>query len=130
MINRKRMKRVDNYQKRGYLEHKIVERGGLMLYENLNQRKKELGLTTEQLSQLSGVPVGTINKILSGETRSPRYDTLRALESVLYNPDSRDAAEPDSGRCIYDTAYNRTDSLWAKAGEEAYRNLRCAGFLY
>ena len=37
-----------------------------MLYENLNQRKKELGLTTEQLSQLSGVPVGTINKILSG----------------------------------------------------------------
>lgn len=101
-----------------------------MLYENLNQRKKELGLTTEQLSQLSGVPVGTINKILSGETRSPRYDTLRALESVLYNPDSRDAAEPDSGRSIYDTAYNRTDSLWAKAGEEVYRNLRCAGFLY
>ncbi len=55
-----------------------------MLYENLNQRKKELGLTTEQLSRLSGVPVGTINKILSGETRSPRYDTLRALEDVLY----------------------------------------------
>ena len=30
--------------------------GSLMLYENLNQRKKELGLTTEQLSRLSGVP--------------------------------------------------------------------------
>ena len=42
-----------------------------MLYEELNKRKKELGLTTEQLSQLSGVPTGTINKILSGETRSP-----------------------------------------------------------
>lgn len=55
-----------------------------MLYEKLNERKKELGLTTEQLSRLSGVPVGTINKVLSGETRSPRYDTLRALESVLY----------------------------------------------
>ena len=54
-----------------------------MLYEKLNERKKELGLTTEQLSQLSGVPVGTINKILSGETRSPRYDTLKALEDVL-----------------------------------------------
>ena len=58
--------------------------GSLMLYENLNQRKKELGLTTEQLSRLSGVPVGTINKILSGETRSPRYDTLRALEQTVY----------------------------------------------
>lgn len=55
-----------------------------MLYEKLNERKKELGLTTEQLSKLSGVPLGTINKILSGETRSPRYDTLRALESVLF----------------------------------------------
>ena len=55
-----------------------------MLYEKLSERKKEMGLTTEQLSQMSGVPVGTINKILSGETRSPRYDTLRALETVLY----------------------------------------------
>ena len=52
-----------------------------MLYEELNSRKKKLGMTTEQLSQLSGVPVGTINKILSGETKSPRYDTLRALEN-------------------------------------------------
>ena len=55
-----------------------------MLYEELNSRKKKLGMTTGQLSQLSGVPVGTINKILSGETKSPRYDTLRALENVLY----------------------------------------------
>ena len=93
-----------------------------MLYEDLNQRKKELGLTTEQLSQLSGVPVGTINKILSGETRSPRYDTLRALESVLYDPD-RAGTLSDPGRSMHDAAYDRTDSLWVKAGEEAYRNL-------
>lgn len=67
-----------------YLEYAAGEEGGLMLYEKLNERKKELGLTTEQLSRLSGVPVGTINKVLSGETRSPRYVTLRALEGVLY----------------------------------------------
>ncbi len=94
-----------------------------MLYENLNQRKKELGLTTEQLSQLSGVPVGTINKILSGETRSPRYDTLRALESVLYSPGRGEAAGPDADGSIYDTPYVRTDRLWAKAGDEANRHL-------
>ncbi len=71
-----------------------------MLYENLNQRKKELGLTTEQLSRLSGVPVGTINKILSGETRSPRYDTLRALENVLYGAAGNEAYRnlPDAVR--------------------------------
>lgn len=54
-----------------------------MLYENLRKRKQELGLTTEQLSRLSGVPVGTINKILNGETKSPRCTTLAALENAL-----------------------------------------------
>ena len=70
----------------------------LMLFERLNDRKKELGLTTEKLSKLSGVPVGTINKILSGETRSPRYDTLRALEEVLY---SQDSAHPEDLSLIH-----------------------------
>ena len=55
-----------------------------MLYEKLNQQKKKMGITTEQLSRLSGVPVGTINKILRGETKAPRYDTLQALEKVLF----------------------------------------------
>lgn len=54
-----------------------------MLYEELQKRKKELKLTTEQLSTLSGIPIGTINKILSGETRSPRYDTITALKKAL-----------------------------------------------
>ena len=45
--------------KNGYIMNVRQKGGILMLYENLNQRKKELGLTTEQLSQLSGVPVGT-----------------------------------------------------------------------
>lgn len=46
-------------------------------------RKEEMGLTTEALATLSGVPVGTINKILNGETKAPRYDTLTALMNVL-----------------------------------------------
>lgn len=59
-----------------------------MLYETLKQKKEELGLTTERLSQLSGVPVGTINKILNGETKSPRYNTLNALEAVLFSKET------------------------------------------
>ena len=71
-----------------------------MLYEELNERKKELGMTTEQLSQLSGVPVGTINKILSGETRSPRYATWQALERVLYGEEG-----------FWDTAYGNPSDI-------------------
>ena len=36
------------------------------LGEEFKERKKELGITTEQLSRLSGIPIGTINKILNG----------------------------------------------------------------
>ena len=68
-----------------------------MLYEKLSERKKELGMTTEQLSQLSGVPVGTINKILSGETRSPRYATWQALE--MEQEDQRQEVQRKAGMC-------------------------------
>lgn len=51
--------------------------------EKLKRRKKELGYTFEMLSKLSGVPLGTIQKIFNGTTKSPRYSTLLALESVL-----------------------------------------------
>ena len=54
------------------------------LGEEFKERKNELGITTEQLSRLSGIPIGTINKILNGETKSPRYTTLKALNDVLF----------------------------------------------
>ena len=45
--------------------------------------KKKLGLTTEELSEKSGVPVGTLNKILSGATKDPKLETLKAIARVL-----------------------------------------------
>lgn len=49
----------------------------------LAQLKTENGLTTERLSQLSGVPKGTLNKLLNGETRNPRGDTLKKIAAAL-----------------------------------------------
>ncbi len=54
-----------------------------MTIEEMVKRRKELGYTYEQLSVLSGVPVGTINKIFNGYTTAPRFATLQALEKVL-----------------------------------------------
>lgn len=45
--------------------------------------KKKLNLTTEELSASSGVPVGTLNKILSGATKDPKLETLKAIAKVL-----------------------------------------------
>lgn len=54
-----------------------------MNLELLKNRKKELGLTNQQLAMLSGISLGTINKIFSGATKSPQMDTLNALLPIL-----------------------------------------------
>ena len=51
--------------------------------EIIQMIKKERGITTETLSKLSGVPVGTLNKILNGETKDPKLETLKAIARVL-----------------------------------------------
>lgn len=51
--------------------------------ERINEYKKKMGLTTENLSRLSGVPIGTLNKILSGATKDPKLETLKSIARVL-----------------------------------------------
>ena len=58
----------------------------MKLSQRLAQLKAERGLTTEALSLKSGVPKGTINKLLNGETRNPTIGTLTALAEALECP--------------------------------------------
>lgn len=51
--------------------------------EIISELKKKNNYTTEELSQKSGVPVGTLNKILNGTTKDPKLETLKALAKVL-----------------------------------------------
>ena len=59
-----------------------------MTLEEMRKRKVELGLTSQMISQLSGVPLGTVQKIFAGTTKAPRKFTIDALAKVLSNPDS------------------------------------------
>ena len=52
----------------------------IVSYKN---RKKELGMTFEDLSNLSGVPVQTLHNIFRGHTTTPRIDTVQAIERAL-----------------------------------------------
>ena len=54
-----------------------------MTIEEMKRRKAELGYTNERVAELSGVPLGTVQKVFGGTTASPRYETLQKLESVL-----------------------------------------------
>ena len=57
-----------------------------MTIQEMKKKKQEKGYSYAQMSELSGVPLGTIQKIFSGETVSPRYDTLHALEQLFVEP--------------------------------------------
>ena len=54
-----------------------------MTVEEMRRIKKEVGYSYEQIAELSGVPLGTVQKVLLEITKSPRYETLIALESVF-----------------------------------------------
>jgi transcriptional regulator with XRE-family HTH domain len=49
----------------------------------INKIKKNKNLTSRQLAKKSGVPLGTINKILCGVTSNPKLETLKAIADAL-----------------------------------------------
>lgn len=55
----------------------------MMTLEEIRKKKEEYHYTNKQLSTLSGVPLGTLQKVLGNVTKSPRYETLQALSAVF-----------------------------------------------
>lgn len=51
--------------------------------ERLKKRKRALGYTNEDVAKLTGVPLGTVQKIFAGVTKTPRRETIIALARVL-----------------------------------------------
>ena len=54
-----------------------------MTIEEMKVRKRELGYSNKALAKESGVPLGTVQKVFSGETKAPRMDTITALTRIL-----------------------------------------------
>lgn len=74
-----------------------------MTLEEMKRIKEEKGYSIKQLSDYTGVPLGTLQKIFSGETQSPRYTTRQALEKVL-------TQNKESGG-LYEQALSKTDTM-------------------
>ena len=51
-----------------------------MTVQEMRKRKKELGLSNKQVAEITGVSIGTVQKVFSGETEVPRSGTLKKLE--------------------------------------------------
>ena len=54
-----------------------------MLSTRLKELKDQRKLTNQQLSDLSGVPVGTINRIMAGQTDNPSFQTVCDLVMAM-----------------------------------------------
>ena len=54
-----------------------------MTVDEMIKLKKEFGFSYQYISEKSGVPLGTVQKIFGGFTESPRYSTLQALSTVF-----------------------------------------------
>lgn len=87
--------------------------------EKIAEYKKRLGITTEELSSKSGVPIGTLNKILSGDTKDPKLGTLKAISRVLgLTLDDFDDYEFNEKKENSESTYEHIEDLIARNGKE------------
>lgn len=84
-----------------------------MTVEDMKKRKRELGLTNESLAAMSGVPLGTVQKIFAGITKSPRKSTIDALYKALSVKDDTNI------RSRYDQKTESTYDMIGEVREEA-----------
>ena len=61
------------------------------IIEELQNYKRNLGFSNEEIAEKSGVPLSTVQKIFGGVTKSPRRKTLLALESFFRQSYSQDS---------------------------------------
>lgn len=93
-----------------------------MRIERLKQRAKDLGLSYKKLSELSKVPLSTIQKIMSGATASPRYETILALEEAVFSVSPLPEKSYDTAGTIISEAAasygtSQSDPIEKKPGE-------------
>ena len=53
------------------------------IVETLKSMKSEQNLTLQQISSASGVPLSTVNRILSGQTENPSFRDVAAIVAAM-----------------------------------------------
>ena len=49
----------------------------------ISEKRNQAGLTIDELAAKSGVPKGTLNKIINGYTRDPQIETVKSIARAL-----------------------------------------------
>ena len=83
--------------------------------EKISFYRKEKKITIDELAELSGVPKGTINKIIAGTTKAPTLDNIKAIARALGKrlddfDDAPSAPELNSAEQVHITKYRALDA--------------------
>lgn len=73
-----------------------------MLHKILTERRRSIGMSIDQLVEKSGVPKGTLTKVLTGASANPALETVKAIAYAL-------------GLTLNDLEEDRNPGLSAKA---------------
>ena len=73
----------------------------MLTVEEIKQKKKEYGFSNQQVAKLSGVPLGTVQKVLGNVTRSPRVETLMAISRIFESSPQISAYAQDLTTCFH-----------------------------
>lgn len=97
-----------------------------MWLDKLNKMKKLSGKKTEEISNISGIPLGTLNKIFAGQTKDPKLSTIKAIVTCLgYTLDDlSDSPVDDINRPITKTALDIARAF--EHAEPRIQNAVCA----
>ena len=55
----------------------------MSIASDVDEAMHQQGITAEKLSEISGIPVQTINRIRQGSTQNPQYQTVTAIYAAL-----------------------------------------------
>lgn len=63
--------------------------------DDLRKLKQASGMTNQQIADTSGIPLGTVNRVMSGQTRNPTTDTATAIREALEGA-TAEAPQPEA----------------------------------
>ena len=86
----------------------------MMTIEEMKKQKKKLGYTNKKIAEETGIPLGTVQKIFAGVTRSPRWDKLQALERLLKEEDPQSVSVPDQRQEVPSMVHEEITYAWAQ----------------
>lgn len=94
-------------------------------FELWRNKKKELGLTNKQIAEISNLPLRTVEQVMCGKVKSPRLDTVEAIEKALgISPSRLEWTDEEKALGVTDTVtakLSTEDWEWLELKSEVIR---------